>query len=490
MAIIKITELPAATSPVSPSDVAPVVQNGVTKKAALSQLGYAQSYATSQTRTMQDKLRESVSVKDFGAVGDGVTDDTSAIQAAVNALFPAMNNFAKAPALHFPAGNYLISSGIIINSQLVNPAGQSPIHIYGDGIFSTTITAKAGSAINAMFEFRGPVAGSSTWETTIRDMDIQCGDNANYGIAGFTDARVPYLQLTNVFIRDPLIDGISIRDAYGMIFQHVTVRGAGRDGFALYNGSVGQNNGALLNNCLAWVCDRFGMYIQDCYAVHLNTCVIEGNFGGGVYIGPSQSVFVDNCYFEANASTGHTFSSPTSFSVKSDIIINGSANTSTISQAFPTNVTVSTSFTSPSTGQDCFIFANGANGLVVENNKHNSSSAVVLDAVRYFGSVNVSPGAPGNGYPTNLSIRNNINFSKEINIVNFPYLALSYFDAPLNVLIDKAQKQNIAQIDFNQWILISASGAATWRRSATVFPFNNLVPVWEIDFSTYWSSFL
>lgn len=52
------------------------------------------------SQTVETKLRESVSVKDFGAVGDGVTDDTVAIQAAM----AASNN------VEFPRGIYLISS--------------------------------------------------------------------------------------------------------------------------------------------------------------------------------------------------------------------------------------------------------------------------------------------------------------------------------------------------------------------------------------------
>lgn len=59
--------------------------------------------------TVQTKLRETVSVKDFGAVGDGVTDDTAAIQAAFNAAVLA--GFKK---LFFPQGNYLVTSTITI----------------------------------------------------------------------------------------------------------------------------------------------------------------------------------------------------------------------------------------------------------------------------------------------------------------------------------------------------------------------------------------
>ncbi|WP_292071127.1 glycosyl hydrolase family 28-related protein [Mesorhizobium sp.] len=66
--------------------------------------GFLQAGTGAVTRTWQDKVRERISVKDFGATGDGVTDDTAAIQAAETA------RAAVGGELIFPPGTYQISA--------------------------------------------------------------------------------------------------------------------------------------------------------------------------------------------------------------------------------------------------------------------------------------------------------------------------------------------------------------------------------------------
>ena len=60
-----------------------------------------------------------VSVKDFGAVGNGVANDKSAIQSAINSLG------SSGGSIYFPHGDYLIDSQILIDEDRISLVGDS-----------------------------------------------------------------------------------------------------------------------------------------------------------------------------------------------------------------------------------------------------------------------------------------------------------------------------------------------------------------------------
>lgn len=114
-----------------------------------------------------------LNVKDFGATGDGVTDDAAAIQATFDYV---KNNPTNPYKIVFPAGNYLVGSTIQL-PQRINGTTESPrlgIEGYGAKIFTT--------AAIAIFE-RMPATQAialdsliSNWICSIRGLTFQ-GDN-------------------------------------------------------------------------------------------------------------------------------------------------------------------------------------------------------------------------------------------------------------------------------------------------------------------------
>lgn len=85
-------------------------------------------------RTLQDKLDDIVSVKDFGATGDGVTDDTAAIQRALDRAYATAHSASLTDyhrTIFFPAGTYRITDTIDIPPYT---------RIQGEGKRTTIIT--------------------------------------------------------------------------------------------------------------------------------------------------------------------------------------------------------------------------------------------------------------------------------------------------------------------------------------------------------------
>jgi len=113
---------------------------------------------TSVFRSLQNKLDDYVNVKDFGAVGDGITNDTAAFQAAFDALFRNADvEYRK--RLYVPTGHYVITGVLRIPSfTLID--GESQI---GCILSCTTATIETISTAGTLKE---------AFESTDRSQDI------------------------------------------------------------------------------------------------------------------------------------------------------------------------------------------------------------------------------------------------------------------------------------------------------------------------------
>ena len=190
-------------------------------------------------RTLYDKLQDTVSVKDFGAVGDGVTDDTAAIQAALTSA--VTNN----TGLVFPTATYLVLSTITLSI----PVGRT-LHIDGNGSVINTTIADSTVVYSGFIT----ISGTSGSSLILRDLSItsnQAGAVSTSRARGF-------------------MVGLAISTLAKIEFDGVSVSGFGFINIWLYKVLQG-----VVLNCSGINSRYAGLFMQSCADIN----VIGGAYG-------------------------------------------------------------------------------------------------------------------------------------------------------------------------------------------------------------------
>lgn len=270
------------------ADTAPAgsFRAAVESSAGSSLVGYLPAGTGAVATDVQSKLRESVSVKDFGAAGDGVTDDTAAIQAAFS---------SGAKSLFFPDGTYLFNAAVNLNANSVR-------EIIGQSRTNTIIKCRNDLSDITFFT----VAAN----TGIRDISF-LGYNTTAGTAvAFSSGTYTFSAHSSIsnFSISNFNKGINATSWYNLAIRHGLITGVST-GIDMSPLTDGGDNGYL--NCV---------YIDDVYFISNTTYDIHANpairiselnitnciFDPGVstakiYLAQANPCRITNCYGEGNS---------------------------------------------------------------------------------------------------------------------------------------------------------------------------------------------
>jgi hypothetical protein len=240
-----------------------------------------------------------VNVVWFGATGDGVTDDYVAIQLAATY---AVSNRRR---LYLPAGNYRISTGVILTDAIV---------IHGDGIDLTTVTTVAIGAY--AFTFQKPLSGVSKG-ASVRDMTID-------GVSKSANTKAIYIdsnQIMGAFEHVRFVNlgyGIEIHsDAVGGVSYGHQITDCRFNGI-FYKGiwAYGNSEQLLIQHC--WfqagnnAVGNNAIHITSSTSTQILGCIFQV-FYDAIYIEGGKPVAIKNCHFEDNVNHNIVLTSSSSY---------------------------------------------------------------------------------------------------------------------------------------------------------------------------------
>lgn len=178
----------------------------ITLEGAMASPDFTAIGSGAQTRTSHDKFSDMVSIKDFGAVGDGITDDTLAIQQAL----------AAHQSVFVPNGTYLVSSPIVLDHRQTmlgagqsaviraNSTGFSVIEMVSDYITLGTLRIEQGDIGLKLYGKNRPCVQNAIYDVTI------WGAGTGIVLDGYDDTNKPcyWNNFDRVLVAQPAIHGV------------------------------------------------------------------------------------------------------------------------------------------------------------------------------------------------------------------------------------------------------------------------------------------
>jgi hypothetical protein len=273
-----------------------------------------------------------VNVKAFGAIGDGVTDDTASIQAAIN--FAAA--YANGATVWFPAGKYLISSTLTINKNYV--------HLKGVNRNGLNNNFNGGSTTPQFI-------GSGIYTATSGLGDMIYINNGSTGVYGNIIEDMSWAAATG--LASPP-NGVHVMDASGVrIIRCVAEQGL-QDGLKL--------NGVDIQR------------VYDYESSNANVTGIHITIQNTLLFTQNDMIWIDQVDLDLNSTAG--------------ILIDGQSNDITINDSY-IEATPATVLIQPQSGQSLQVYKLTLNNVTSWNNTANPyTNTLLLQALAPSGSAN------------------------------------------------------------------------------------------------------
>jgi parallel beta-helix repeat protein len=220
-------------------------------------------------------------VQNFGAKGDGITDDTAAIQNAIDAAAAAGGG-----QVYMPTGTYIVSGGVEPSDGCLML--KSNVYLYGDGMGATTVKVADGSDTKITGVIRSAY-GEETHDFGVSNLTIDGNrDHTTGKIDGWFNGYIPGQA---GYDSNVTLDSVEIKDCSGygfdpheqtvnMVIKNSVSHGNGLDGFVadFLSDSTFENNVAYDN-------DRHGFnVVTSTHDFTMTNNVAYDNGGNGIVV--------------------------------------------------------------------------------------------------------------------------------------------------------------------------------------------------------------